>query len=140
MFLELKFHDNDFGYRFLDTLSSIWNKINGSKSYDDHRSNTEVFKFLHDKGVLQPMIVHLSAIKSFENYLLWSAEGMNISEKYFKEPEWLHEVPKHYSIEFFLNYFKDMEIIFHEKAEFTLKDQNGEHCWLNMEYGEVGIF
>lgn len=141
MFLEVKFHDNDFGMAFIEVLKDIWKTVKRESYREEERTVSEIFEFLNNKGILKEMIVRLVSLQTVKEHLLWAASDMAVQDKYYQEPEWLKNNKAHdVDLDFYLRYMSNIELEFHETGEFAMRNENSEHFWLDMETGNVGFF
>lgn len=128
MFLEVKFHDNDFSLRFVSILDALWKSVHKERMSFDNRTDTEVFQELDRNEELREMIIHLVSAESIINGELRSAA------RYPKE------APSQLTYDFYKQYFDDVKLEFHDTDEFTEEWQNGEHYWVNLDSGAIGQF
>lgn len=129
MFLEIKFHDNDFSLRFIYILDTLWKTVHNNRLFKNESSDTEAFKDLHKKELLLPIIIRLVALEAHMHEILSFVEFTGG----IKTPRWL-------TSDFTTKYFNDIDLEFHDTDEFTKEWQNGEHYYLNLKTGEVGQF
>lgn len=139
MYLELKFHDNDFGFSMVATLEQIWNWIheNNIGVTKNNRTVIEIFQKLEKAGTLKLMIRKLWAIEAHKNQVEFATRGL-----YWEKVDWSSdkktlEQPIEDGYDY-LNYF-DFELEFHKNAKFV-EPQNGEHGLLNLINGEAYFF
>lgn len=143
MFLEIKSHDNDFSHRFIEALTEIWNLVSDqhiNKFRPDTRIVEVVFKDLIDKGIILPALIRLVALKSVESSICWEITKASIVSKAFEQPEWVPGGVGFCTIEHYTNYFSDISLELHDTDAFTYSNENGEHCWLNLDTGDAGYF
>jgi hypothetical protein len=140
MFLEFKFHDNDFGWDAIQSLSIIYRWVKGDIDSHSLSSNNrtipESFKYLHGKGLLVPMIKKMVVLSATNHDVEWATRGIHDSEYTFQN----QIKPASKSISFFEEYFDKIEIEFHDNGKFTIKDENGEYAWLDLDSGRTGNF
>lgn len=129
MFLEVRFHDNDFSQRFMYILDTLWKYIKEKKPFSDERTIAELFFDLHTCRCLQPMLVSMIAAEA-TIHSVRRAAAMSVYETSRKYP----------TNEFYTKYFKDIELEFHKTNKFIEEWHNGEHYWLDLDSGTVGQF
>ena len=72
MYLEVKFHDNDFGYSLMIAMENFYQKcqaIKNSETEPDTKSIERIFKQLHEENVLIPSIRRLWVLAQLEEEL-----------------------------------------------------------------------
>lgn len=138
MFLEVKFHDNDFSFDIQSTLKTIYGYVKGnlSSSMNDGMTVTDAFKLLNQSEILKKMIIKQTLAYALCHDIEWATRML-----YRKEPinpksvKLLNEeMPR------MKNYFDKIELEFHDHGQFTMNWQNSEHVWLDLDTGNVGIF
>jgi hypothetical protein len=140
MFLEFKFHDNDFSWDAIEILTKIWGWVEGDiKSHSlshNNRTVPEAFKYLHERNLLAPMVKKMMVLSATAHDVEWATRGLHDS-KYTSQDK---IKPASERVPFFEEYFDEIEIEFHDNGEFTIKDENGEHSWLDLDSGRTGNF
>lgn len=140
MFLEIKFHDNDFGTDIMEAIRKIYNYIHSDifhHSCDNKRTVTEAFLHLHEQGLLIQMIKKQVTALALCHDVEWCTRGV-----YNKEYDTMHNKikPLTEEVDRLQKYFDGMELEFHEDGEFTLNWQNYEHAYIDLEHGNSGVF
>jgi len=136
MYLEVKFHDNDFGYPLMIAMENLYQKcqaIKNSKAEPDTKSIERIFKQLHEEDVLIPSIRRLWVLAQIEE------ETDKIIARYGFNCHVEIEAIKKPINDKYTNHL-DPEIQFHEDNKFMNEDQNGEHVGLNLSTGIAMIF
>jgi len=138
MYLEIKFHDNDFTFPLQEALEFLWEYIKDNNGkYFSNGTPEKPFLYLHKANQLIPLINRTWALTT----LLREVETMtrNIDEggvnKYSKV-DWLEKevgpIQETHS-----KYLNEFDIEFHEEK--NNEDQNGEHGWLNLTTGHATL-
>lgn len=139
VFLEIKFHDNDFGTDIIEAIRKIYGYIHSDifhHSRDNTRTVTEAFLHLHEQGLLIQMIKKQVTALALWHDVEWCIRGI-----YNKEYKAMHKIkPLTEEVDHLQNYFGDMELEFHENGEFTLNWKNYEHTYIDLENGNSGVF
>jgi len=136
MYIEVKFHDNDFGYSLMVTMEDIWKKYRTMIIYGkkfESKSIENIFKKLNKEDVLIPIIRGLWVLAQLE-------EGINriIAHSCFDIYSEIEAIKK--PIDDKYTEYLNPEIEFHEDDAFMNKDQNGEHVGLDLSTGIAIIF
>jgi hypothetical protein len=140
MFLEFKFRDNDFSWDAIQALNMIWkwikNDIDSHSLSSNSRTIPEAFKYLHERGLLVPMIKKMVVLNATNHDVEWATRGIHDSKYTLQDKI----KPASEGIPFFEKYFDKIEIEFHDNGKFTIKDENGEYAWLDLDSGRTGNF
>lgn len=140
MFLEFKFHDNDFSWDAIQSLSIIYrwvkNDIDSHSLSSNNRTIPEAFEYLHERGLLLPMVKKMIVLNATNHDVEWATRGLHNSEYTLQDKI----KPASERVPFFEEYFDKIELAFHDNGEFTLKNENGEHAWLDLDSGRVELF
>jgi uncharacterized protein (UPF0264 family) len=129
MFLEVRFHDNDFSQRFMYILGTLWKAVKEEKPSSDERTISELFFDLHKCGCLQPMLVSMIAADA-TIHCIKRAAAMSVYKTSLEYP----------TNEFYTKYFKSIELEFHKTNKFIEEWHNGEYYWIDLYSGAVGQF
>lgn len=140
MYIRIIFHDNDFGDPVRTGLLKLWEWVDLNNTHllsNKEKDLYKIFQQLHERGVLKTLLDRTI----FLEYLH--------SESEFVTRGLYRDTPTDYSdikqidadeIKKPITDYLNMKISFHKTNIFSKKWQNGEHAWLNLENGEVGIF
>ena len=130
MYLEVKFHDNDFYNEFINALRILWNK----------HPTPSLLKEVHDEGKLVSIIRRLIVAEYLKTSALIPLSKMGrMLNKLNKDTGGYKLVGTVETAEKYTEYF-DIKLEFHETDEFTKEWHNFEHFYLNLETGEVEAF
>lgn len=136
-YLEVKFHDNDFTSDILNALDKLFDWITIQKThFSTERTVAEMFHILNNGKILEPMIRKIVTLNASGHDVEWATRGL-----YSKD----HTVndtikPASENVKDLEEYFEDLTIEFHADNDMINTDENGEHCILNMETGEIFEF
>ena len=111
MFLEVKSHDNDFHFDFVDSLTEIWHLINDrhiNKFAPDKRLTALVFKDVLNKEVILPVLLRLVALSAVKRSILWEVSGAAANYGSFKQPKWVPGGVAFHTVDYYIEYFKDV--------------------------------
>lgn len=139
MFLEVKFHDNDFSRDIEKSVQQIFEWVNDdidSHNVINQRSTIEAFLYLHETGILKQMIEKLTIAFALCHDVEWATRGLynrDSSSRRRIKPI-MEDVPR------FERYFDGMELAFHRNSKFALEWQNNEHVYLDLHTGKHGTF
>jgi len=143
MYLELKFHDNDFGMSFIQSLKDVWNYIkeNNGRDYIFSKTSYETvdvdispfFVKLHKSGKLVSMIHHLVVLNHMKSPVEWMTRGLNRDYDIKEDLDFT-------DLDHYKNYLKDFSLEFHDNDDFTNEWMNSEHFYLDITTGEVKSF
>lgn len=134
MYLELKFHDNDFSIPMFEAISELYKYIK-ENNYD--KKPLDIFKGLHNANQLIPMINRLCVLRTLAREVETMTRAIKDEGVWetFKAP-WLDNLVP--ISEKYTEYFRrDLCVEFHEKRHNEF--QNGEHIWLDLDSGKVNI-
>lgn len=140
MFLEFKFHDNDFGNDAKEALDKLWQLVSGDISAHSHSANrtaSEVFVYLHGTGLLKQMIKKLMVLSATAHDIEWATRGLHKKGAAFFHDK-IDPVSK--DVARFEKYFDDIEIELHKTKKFSGEWMNSEHAWLDLDTGDIGLF
>ena len=130
MYLEVKFHDNDFYNEFIDALRTLWNAY----------PNPALLKEVHDEGKLVSIIKRLIVAEYLKTSALMPLSRMGrMLNKLNKGTGGYKLVGTVETAKKYTEYF-DIKLEFHETDEFTKTWCNSEHFCLNLDTGEVKAF
>jgi hypothetical protein len=139
MYLELLFHDNDFGMDICECLEKLWGYVRSNiQAYTPQERNiAEAFAFLHKKQRLEPMLKKMLVLIATGHDVEWSTRGLHD-----KSGDGFHKnvKPASEDIPRFEEYFEGLKVKFHDTKDFTKEWENSEHGWLDLESGDVGTF
>ncbi len=139
-YLEVTFGDNDFGWTVRDAMKRLWGYIHQNNAHHlegTKRTISRLFKDLHDKGLLIPMLARLVDCEDAAQNVEFTTRGIHDMDDW---PESIdsHKVPE--STGSITGYYLHLEIKFRNNRNFTKKCQNGEHAWLDLSTGDADTF
>ena len=146
MFLEVKFHDNDFGRAMTSSLERLWKWVVSNNGHMTPRSKyltiSEIFLKLHEKEALEHIFKRMFVLESMLSNIEFETRGLYHKEDSY--PFWKEgkKIDSDKMIETLKHYYgyMNIKIEFHNDKEFAKEWQNGEHAWLNIDTGEVETF
>ena len=130
MFLEVKFHDNDFGRSLIDSLERLCKMIH----YNNH-GLTEIFIKLDQAGALKTMIERLWVLEHLSYDVEYATRGLDWAQVDFKSSK----IEGPFDDTFYSDYLS-CELEFHDTKEFTDKWMNSEHACLDLDTGKAITF
>lgn len=141
-FLEVTYGDNDFGFPVTKALERLWEYVNGNNhsagikdSYFSGLSTVQIFYKLYKAKALETLIERLFVLE----YLAFNVEHKTRG-LYRAKVDWDKCIIKNPSKIDYENTYLSFDLKFRKSDNFKLKDQNGEHAYLNLENGEVETF
>ena len=123
MYLEVKFHDNDFYNEFVGALKALWEIC----------PNYERLMKFHNEGKLVMMINRLITTEYIRT-LIWRVLNTTSNTRELDSLLDITKTTKRYS-----EYF-DIRLEFHETDEFTKEWHNSEHFYLDLTTGTISSF
>lgn len=140
MYLQVKFHDNDFSFPLEEALEELWCYIREhNASYyqtggeDPSKLPETLFKQLHAAGQLVPMINRMWVLRvlsrEVETMTRHLGDGINI----YSKKEWLDDLQP--IKDTYTEYFGKFDIEFHKSR--SNEFENGEDGWLDLETGKT---
>lgn len=141
-FLEVTYGDNDFGIPVEEALKRLWSYINGNnscagiknKSFSG-KSTAQIFYKLYQEGVLQTLLERLFVLEYLAFGVEFKTRGL-----YWAKVDWKKCIIENPSKINYENTYLTFDLKFRKSKDFKLKDQNGEHAYLDLRSGEVGTF
>jgi len=116
----------------MSALQRIWAYMNKNNGHlQDIRSLSAMFFELHKAGILHGLIQKAFELEYEYGHIEFATRGL-----YWEKVDWKDKKLGHITTTFHDNF----KIVFHNDADFTKKNQNGEHVFLNMQTGECGVF
>lgn len=154
-YIEVIFHDNDFGQPVKAALVRLWGYISENNGHLVP-SLIPLFVSLHRVGALADLFERLYVLEYLAGDVEFKTRGLywdhcskplarylktrdkkkayrptsNFREARIKDPGKVR----------YENTYLKFKFHFRQSDKFTKKWQNGEHAYLNMETGEVGVF
>jgi hypothetical protein len=132
VFLQVKFHDNDFIIPMNEALEELYANI---KAYNGQNEVIKAFKYLNEKELLKPMIHRLWVLKSLARDVESMTRHLKSETIYTDQVPWIKDEIQEPIKETYTKYFEGFDIEFHTHLNEAWN--NGEDSWLNLHTGEV---
>lgn len=136
MFLEVKFHDNDFGGSLIDALERLWKMIHvNNDGFTVPPFISDIFIKLDQAGALKTMIERLWVLEHLANDVEYATRGL-----YDEQTNWEDsKIEGPFNDTFYSDYLS-CELEFHDTKEFADKWENSEHACLDLSTGKAMTF
>jgi len=153
-FIEVKFHDNDFGIAFRQALAFLYMRLLESRHSQEHmnvlsetfpertndvtRDVSKILRQLNEDLILKDMIIDFAATHLILKNV---SDGLYGVSELNRELSW--ERPDGASLDKYISYFEDIKIVLHTDDELrTSADEgeflNGENFWIDLRSGKTG--
>lgn len=140
-YLEIKFHDNDFGHCFQEALKRIYNYIHDNNHHLLETDQTLVALFLElaDQGILFEMIKKACVLEHLYNNIEFATRGLYRGKVSWAIDNLRRVVQIGEDFSRYDDYF-NFEIEFHDTTDFSKEWRNGEHYGLDIATGYIWSF
>ena len=132
MFLQVKFHDNDFIIPMNEALEELYANI---KIYNGQEEVIKAFKYLNKEGLLRSMIHRLWVLRSLARDVESMTKHLKSETIYTNLAPWVKDEIQKPIKETYTKYFDGFDIEFHTHLNEAWN--NGEDAWLNLHTGEI---
>ena len=136
-YLEVSFHDNDFGIPVTAALERLWKYVNDNNG---HLTNylPGIFYKLHESEHLSAFVRRLFVLEHLSRHIEFRTRGLHRRGLPPTNPA-VPPLDKPDTVEHTNEYLK-FEFRFHSDLGFTESDQNYESAAVDLETGEVKLF
>ena len=142
MFLEVKFHDNDFSWALIQSLERLWGWVVDNNKNKGGLTIEEVFLKLHKKEALEPMLKRIFILEQMLSGIEFETRGLYHKKEtspFLFDGKNIDSAKMCETLKHYYDYI-DISIEFHEDKEFVKDGQNYEHGCLDLKTGEVDTF